>query len=465
LNISRKIYQVAILIYAAVTILAIFILLFTQPTYRLGNLNKVITQGPLSDIGITAIYLGLAWLLIGSILLLGFLRIISIKNWWLYSAFYFYAFLYVNFLRERIQYGDLIVYIMAAFNLGAGEPFYKGYLYPPLWATLLEPLTPLGGDIMGFIIMVINYLSLLLMFILLYLILKRYGFSRLLATMVVLAALCVNVPIIRTLGYVQVNFHVVNLIILSLLLFPRFILLSALALSLACHLKVSPLILVIPFILSKEWKWMIYFVLFTSGIILITSFLHGFEYYSNFIHNLVYNPYTEIIAFRDFSIDSFMQSTFTLIDMHIKNIKFCVWPIKLILAVFGFWIMHGNIKTSAFYESGKRESRLYNSVVVLIFLMLILSPIIWVHHGVFVILPFLILLKRIDSIYHLAAYMAAYILLFLVPTFDFYPLSYMRSLSIIICLILCSRLSKTRPESENWFQNINRFSINLLNKA
>ena len=119
----------------------------------------------------------------------------------------------------------------------------------------------------------------------------------------------------------QVNFHVVNLIIMGLLSFPRNILLSALALNLACYLKVSPLILVLPFILSKEWRWLVYFVLFTSGVVVLISLIHGFEYYGNFIYNLIHNPYAEIIAFRDFSIDSFMQATFTTFDIDANNIK------------------------------------------------------------------------------------------------------------------------------------------------
>jgi len=65
---------------------------------------------------------------------------------------------------------------------------------------------------------------------------------------------------------------------------------------------------------------------------------------------------------------------------------------------------------------------------------------------------------------HLAIYLTAYIILFLIPTFDFYPFSYMRALSIIICLILCLQISIKAHESINWFIDINRYADNLLNR-
>ena len=67
--------------------------------------------------------------------------------------------------------------------------------------------------------------------------------------------------------YVQVNFHVMNFILLSILLYkrrrrrdgqrPSF--LSALMLALAVHFKASPVVLVLAFLLEFNWKWLLWF--------------------------------------------------------------------------------------------------------------------------------------------------------------------------------------------------------------
>jgi len=64
---------ISITAYLLITILSLIILNITEP-------SGVIMQGPLSDPGITAIYLVAARLLVGSVLILGYLKIISVKT-------------------------------------------------------------------------------------------------------------------------------------------------------------------------------------------------------------------------------------------------------------------------------------------------------------------------------------------------------------------------------------------------
>jgi uncharacterized membrane protein len=72
--------------------------------------------------------------------------------------------------------------------------------------------------------------------------------------------LLVNMPVLRTFMYVQVNFHVMNFILLSILFYGSRPFLSALMLALAIHFKASPAILVLAFLLHFNWKWLLWFV-------------------------------------------------------------------------------------------------------------------------------------------------------------------------------------------------------------
>lgn len=462
---NKRITRISLLIWGTITLLAVCIIIFSGPDFELFGNSPVFKQGPLSDISITHLYLSLAWLLAGSFIVLLHTGIISKSNLLFFVPFYIYAFLYVNILRERFQYGDLSAYIRAAFNLHLGEPFYGRYIYPPLWASILEPMATLGGSFLGFLLLTLNYLSLLLFFILLYLILKRFGFDKLPAVLITFLALVVNVSIMRTLGYVQINLHVINLIIICLLLFPHRVWLSALTLSLACHLKVSPLILVIPFILGKEWRWLMYFVFFTIGIIFMTSVIHGFEYYSFFINNLMNNEYIVNFEFRDFSFDSLIRATLTQFGSNISLAPYFIWPGKFIIAALGIFVTFKAAQTNIFYDNNKRENKVFNSVIICLFLMLILSPLIWVHHAVFVIFPCLILSKRIASSGQLFIFLGAYIAIFLIPTFDFYPFSYIRTIGVMLLLILASIFVLKPTKDDTWLKQFNSISEKLFRNS
>ncbi|HEY6072073.1 MAG TPA: hypothetical protein VIV15_01480, partial [Anaerolineales bacterium] len=108
------------------------------------GLDVILVTGPLSKFWLTFMALILAWLLGGLALWLMAARRIHAGNALSWMGFFFVSFLYLNLLRERLEYGDLASYILGATNLYHGEPFDSLYIYPPFWAMLLKPLVPLG---------------------------------------------------------------------------------------------------------------------------------------------------------------------------------------------------------------------------------------------------------------------------------------------------------------------------------
>ena len=129
--------------------------------------------------------------------------------------------LYANVLRERSEYPDAGDYMRAAFDLSEGRPLHERYIYPPLLAAACELLVPLGRGGMRTALWIGNVLAVSAFAGLLSLTLVRYGFDRRVSAGLVLAFMAVNVPVLRTLVYGQVNLHVANLILLALLAYPR----------------------------------------------------------------------------------------------------------------------------------------------------------------------------------------------------------------------------------------------------
>jgi hypothetical protein len=93
-------------------------------------------------------------------------------------------------------------------------------------------------------------------------------------------------------------------------------------------------------------------------------------------------------------------------------------------------------------------SRLFDSIIPLFVGMTLLSPLVWEHHAVFLTLPFLLLLKKLESSAEWLLYGAVYLLVFLTPIFDYFPWSYGR---LVGMLILLGLLWKLRERTGNTF--------------
>lgn len=438
---SKKVFHIYLAVTASLLLYTLTILVFQGK----GGFQTIFQKGPISDVPMTLFYAVSAWLLFGSVLVILRKKDLTKENLIVYSAFFINAFLYLNVLREKISYGDFWDYINAAANFSAGEPIHQRYLYPPFWATILQPFLPLGRDSMTVLLKAVNYASLLLFFVLLYRVCRRFGMSKTFSALAVFVLTVVNTPILRTLGYVQVNIHVLNLILLSLLFSRKYIYLSALALSLAVHIKITPVLLILPFLLIKDWKWLRWFVFNMGGIVLFTSLMNDIGYYFNlyFLKNVstVMNA-SGTIAYRDSSIESFLRATFLNLNLNLDAAKYAAYGLKIGLLLLTLWILNKIIKNRTFFQGEKRMEVIYNGYVVLIVLMTMLSPIVWVHHLVFLIFPFLIFLKKLTRVEEYFFFAVSYFAIFLMPTFNFYPFSYLRLVGVALCFVLLWGFSK-----------------------
>ncbi len=251
--------QTAFKLWIGITLLVIASLLAIYLRNGQAGLDLFIQQWPLSNLAITLAATTLTWLLLGVLFYMLANDKINASNALLMAGFFLVMFVYLNILRERLRYGDYHYYLEAATAFANGQTLPDTYLYLPLWGALLQFLVPLGDQ--GFLVTLwtVNIIALGTFYFLLVRILERYNFSHHFAVLTTILFLLVNAPLQRTLGFVQVNLMVLDLVFLSILTYPKNTLLSALTLALAVHLKTSPAVLVLAFLLEFNWRWMFWF--------------------------------------------------------------------------------------------------------------------------------------------------------------------------------------------------------------
>lgn len=409
---------------------------------------------PLEDLHITLASVTFAWLLLGSLLYLLYAKRLNANNGLSVAGFFLIGFVYLNQLSERFRYGDYSYYLEAANALLQHKPLPSTYLYPPLWATLLQFIAPLGDENFLLLLWIINFISLMVFYVLLHRVLEHYGFSTRLAALVTTLFMLINVPLLRTLFYVQINIHTLNLVFLSLLLYPKRSFLSALMLALAVHLKSSPIVLVLAFLLELDWRWLGWFVLSLILIAMFTVALDGVYPFLDFIRSTQGLAALQTTTFHETSFDSFFRSIIPFLHLDLIWARILTYLSKAILLVASLFVTFQCVRHEIFFDAKGKSSRLANALPPVFILMTLASPVVWEHHGIFVALPFLLLLKCLETPNEWIWFGFAYFLEFVLPTFDFLPWSYGRLIAPLIILWLMWRATK-KQEPSHFFSVFN----------
>lgn len=443
---SRRAAAIALAIWGAVSLLILLSVLGLSLAGGAPGFAIAIHTGPFSDLPVTLASTAAVWLLAGVLLWLLTARRIHAGNALSLAGFFLVALIYLNLLRERPEYGDIEYYTRAALDLAAGKPLPPEYVYPPLWAALLSRLASLGEKGIFLSVWLLNLLSLFAFYPLLHLVLQRYGFSSRLAALTTTAFMLVNVPLLRTLVYLQVNLHVMNLVFLSLILHPRARPLSALTLALAAHLKASPAALALAFLLERDWRWLGWFALGVIAVGAAPLAVSGPGPYLDFVRNALGMAAAHGLSFRENSFDSLFAALAEWGNFGSASVRYAALAAKLALAGVVLRVMRRAVQRETFF-SGEPGRALYNALPPLAIFMTLASPVVWEHHGLFLSLSFLLLLKRLESGGEWLLFGFAYLLEFLLPTFDFFPWSYGRLLAPLIVLGLMWAVSRREVDS------------------
>ncbi|HET9590170.1 MAG TPA: glycosyltransferase 87 family protein [Anaerolineales bacterium] len=454
----RRALRNSLILWGGVTCLIILQFIWTYSRHGLAGFRIFMQEAIYTHIPITLASVALIWLLSGFLLWLILAGRITASNGLTWAGFFVVAFLYINLLRERVRYGDIDYYTQAAFALAGNQPLPDFYLYPPLWATLLSFLTPLGEDGILLIAWIANVLALLLFYFLLQRILARYHFSPQAAAFTATLFILVNMPVIRTLVYVQVNLHMMNLIFLSILLYRDRLFLSALALALAVHLKASPAVLILAFVLDLNWKWIAAFAASMILVAALTVMFYGVSPFMDFINNFLLLSAPSTLSMHDSSFDSAIGMALSYFRADPVLVRILIYLAKGFTVLAGLYLC---VRPPMFFSNQEAGLHLYNSIIPLFVVMTLASPLVWEHHAIFLALPFLLLMKKLDSPTEWISYGAAYMLVFLLPAFDFFPWSYGRLPGMLILLTL---LWVVRDRGDNaFFPAFNAWAESLLN--
>src|SRR6266508_366895 len=419
-----------------------------------------IQQWPLSNLNIMLASTALTWLCLGALFYLLAYEKIKANNALTFAGFFLIALTYLNILRERFRYGDYHYYLEAATNLLQNKPLPDTYIYLPLWATMVQFIVPLGDEGVLLVLWTLNIIFLIAFYFLLHRLLEVYGFSVPLAALITTFFILVNTPLHRTLGYVQVNLLVMVLILLGILFYPKWMFLSALTLALAVHLKTSPIVLVLAFLLERNWRWLIWFLLSFLVIGLIPVAMNGVSPYYDFLTNITILSQNNNTIFHDTSFDSFLRFLDPFLRINMFWTRVLTYMSKLLLGIATIFVMMRNVRHQIFIRGQDNGTVLLNAIPPLFILMTLASPIVWDHHGIFVTIPFLLMLKWLNSPAKWALYSFAYFLEFILPSFDFFPWSFGRLLAPLIILGLMWGIEKQQEQSRffaivsDWLSNL-----------
>lgn len=429
---------------------------------RLGStgFEVFIQQPPLINLPVTLASVALLWLSVGALLYLLQAGRITRGNIFSVSGFFLVLWTYLNVLSERWRYGDYTYYFESAATMFRNEPLHGSYFYPPLWATLTQFLVPAGEETFFMVLWLLDAISLVAFYLLLQRVLERYGFGPRLAAIVTTAFMLANAPLLRTLVYVQVNLHTMNLIFLALLLYPRRRFLSALMLALAVNLKGSPAVLVLAFLLEKDWRWLAWFTVSAAAVAGITVVTDGFSPFIDVLQHWQGLALSTNTIYHDTSFDSFLRSTAKFTGIELVWTRVLAYAAKAALLIASLMVMLQSARNLQFTKTREAGAQMLNAIPPLFVLMTLSAPVVWEHHGVFIALSFLLMLKRLETPHEWLWFGFAYLLEFLLPTFDFYPWSFGRMVAPMIILWQMWRLAERKGDSlvfkklDRWFEKL-----------
>ncbi len=339
--------QTAFKFWIGITLFVLASLVIIYTRNGMVGLNLFIQNWPLSNLAVTLASTALTWSLLGALLYILPNQKIDARNIWVMTGFFLVMFIYLSILRERFRYGDYHYYLEAATALTKGQPLPDSYLYLPLWASLLQFLVPFGDQGFMIILWIVNVFALAAFYFLLVTVLQRYGFTNHFAVVVTVLFLLINTPLMRTMGFIQVNLLTLDLILFSIIAYPKNEFLSALTLALAVHLKTSPAVLVLAFLLEFNWRWLVWFVVSFIAIGFFPVATNGVTLYLQFLNNTFLLTQIPDTNFHDTSFDSFLRFFNPFLGIQIAQTRLMALAAKALLLIGTLVVMIQTIRNQS----------------------------------------------------------------------------------------------------------------------
>ena len=362
-----------------------------------------------------------------------------------------YAFLIAEYSRRPFDY-DCYEYAARALLLGK-NPYVFGlnYLYPPLTAqafagvhTVLAQLANTLGlaadpetlwDMVFYLYQCAQLGLILLLFGLLVRFARCLGLAPAPATALVAVLLLFDNPLLRTLRHGQINLWVLNLSLVTLLWARRRPAWAGLALALAAHIKLYPLVLGLPLLLGGCWRALLWAA--AGGVALVGAETRGFSDWTawGWFADFYGGVYPGEFAYRNNSFHSLAHNTLRLVFGASRRavapaVELASSGIAVAAAV---WLVWRAVQRSR----GERRRRDTTRLAVgsdALAMSLLISQSVWEHHYVLA-LPLVIQAVALRP-QRLGTVALAALLMLGLPTIDLFPLSYHRVVGLLTALWL-----------------------------
>jgi Glycosyltransferase family 87 len=339
----------------------------------------------------------------------------------------------------------------------------RPYVYPPLVGQVMALLYPvvthipfsslenedLGWQIIFYLFQCCQFLLIISAYFLTYDFAKRIGMKPIHASIIVGALFLFNNSVTRTLNFHQTNLWILNSFLIAFLLQKSYPIISGFALALGVHIKLYPFILILPWIAMRRWLLIISTSLGLFAIAIVqTNFGRDWTllgYFFNYMKNV-----SKPTPYRNNSINS-VVSSFFMIPNKFFGTSFDLVPIivTIITLMLAAWFVIRFIKRERIYKELSRATsfesqcnwndmfRLYGHSMDAIALGLLISPSVYEHHYI-VAIPIALWAIATRNSDRLVPVATGIFLIFCVPTFDLFLISFHRLTGLLILIYFTS---------------------------
>ncbi len=373
-------------------------------------------------------------------------------------------FMLVNVAEHSQKSWDYVQYETAFRSIVVEDNPYRStrYLYPPIFAEAMAAVYRAGTWFLP-AVGISPEESSLWMFVfyvhqsgLLYAILLAYYLSLQLAEMASLTPFkgmlfvsglfLFNTPLLRTVIYNQVNFYILVSVLVAILALARRPFLSGVAIAVGGLIKLYPYALIAPLFAIRKWRALIGAAIGSVGMIAVQTNafrdLLSWKQFGRFY--LSFPVERESAWFRNSSVLSFLRN----------SLDFAGAPSELLTPLFGTitliilgWIAlrfaqreklyARSLETSSQLPSGNDSYRSIGHLTDFSVLSLLIAPSAWEHHYV-IAMPLAIWAFALAGRRAPVHLMIILVLVFVMPVFNIFPFSYLRTAGLILLLVLTS---------------------------
>jgi hypothetical protein len=282
---------------------------------------------------------------------------------------------------------------------------------------------------------------------------RRCGIPRDKCALLIIVLFVFNNPLLRTFRNHEPNLYLLDALLLALLATSTSPLLGGVAIGITSHIKLYPLLLLVPAVILREWRFITWTVITLAAILLLQthwgadlhlyrdyiafapSFPTGSAFRDNSIHSVVFNTARALTGFREMGAGLGIAATVIWVALTAG-----------IAVYFGVrFVRRAHLAKIPSLRPVRADDIRFAYMADAIAALVLLSPIVWEHHYTLLI-PVAIWAIATAGRAHPWAVGVGTFLMFCVPTIDVYPFGYHRLAGLAI-LLWCTWPTPVRASS------------------